>query len=314
MTDAAITCSGLTRCFGNRMAVDRIDLVVPTGAILGLLGRNGAGKTTLLRLMLGLLRPTNGRVDVLGLPAETTDATHRGRIGFLAEDHPVHTWMTVGGLAHHHRAFFPRFDQAVFDSLINRAGLAPRARLGRLSRGQRASACLAATIAGDPDLLILDDPGLGLDTAARRDLLDAILETVRRPGRTVILSSHHMADIDRVADRIAVLDGGILRANCTLDRFRSAIRRFVFHFDAPPREPTLPGLLTWTSDGNDLDVMVVAPDVQPDILAQSIGARSVREVPASLEDICTAYTGPRRPRPTLASTLAKIRSTVVTGG
>jgi len=100
MTDAAITCSGLTRCFGNRMAVDRIDLVVPTGAILGLLGRNGAGKTTLLRLMLGLLRPTNGRVDVLGLPAETTDATHRGRIGFLAEDHPVHTWMTVGGLAH----------------------------------------------------------------------------------------------------------------------------------------------------------------------------------------------------------------------
>jgi ABC-2 type transport system ATP-binding protein len=308
MTDAAIVCSGLTRCFGQHVAIDRVSLTVPCGTILGLLGRNGAGKTTLLRLILGLLRPTNGSIQVLGHPAESTSQAHRSRIGFLAEDHPVHAWMTVRGLGRFHAAAFPRFDDAVFTSLIQRAALPPRARLGRLSRGQRASACLAATIAADPDLLILDDPGLGLDTAARRDLLDAILETVRRPGRTVILSSHQMADIDRVADRIAVLDGGVLRADCTLDRFRSAVRRFVFHLTTPFQPLRLPGLLTWSAEGDAVDAIVVAPDIHPDALAQAIGARSVREVPVTLDDICTAYTGPRSPRPTLASTLSTIRS------
>ncbi len=308
MTAAAIVCTGLTRCFGQQVAIDRVSFAVPSGTILGLLGRNGAGKTTLLRMILGLLRPTNGSIQVLGQPADSIDQAHRSRIGFLAEDHPVHAWMTVRGLARFHAAVFPRFDDAVFASLIQRAGLPVRARLGRLSRGQRASACLAATIAADPDLLILDDPGLGLDTAARRDLLDAILETVRRPGRTVILSSHHMADIDRVADRVAVLDGGVLRADCTLDRFRSAIRRFVFHLAAPLQPLNLPGLLTWSAEGDAIDAIVVAPDVDPDALAQAIGARSVREVPVNLDDMCTAYTGPRSPRQTLSSTLSAIRS------
>jgi ABC-2 type transport system ATP-binding protein len=309
MTEAAIVCSGLTRCFGQHIAVDRINLTVPSGTILGLLGRNGAGKTTLLRMILGLLRPTNGSIQVLGQPAESTDQAHRSRIGFLAEDHPVHAWMTVRGLARFHAAVFPRFDHAVFASLIQRAGLPLRDRLGSLSRGQRASACLAATIAADPDLLILDDPGLGLDTAARRDLLDAILETVRRPGRTVILSSHHMADIDRVSDRVAVLDGGVLRADCTLDRFRASIRRFVFHLSTPLQPQRLPGLLTWSVEGDAVDAIVVAHDATPDALAQAIGASAVREVPVTLDEICTAYTGPRRPQATLASTLSTIRST-----
>ena len=308
MTMPAVVCAGATRCFGRRIAVDRVDLVIPTGTILGLLGPNGAGKTTLLRLILGLLRPTAGTVQVLGQSALATDAAFRGRVGFLAEDHPVHAWMTVAGLAAHHRAFFPRFDQAVFSSLVARAGLAPRTRLGGLSRGQRASACLAATIAADPDLLVLDDPGLGLDPAARRDLLEGILATVRRPGRTVILSSHQMADIDRVADRIAVLDGGVLRADCTLDRFRAAVRRLVFRFPGAAPEPELPGLLSCIISGNELDAVVVMPDADPDALARTLGASAVRAVPLSLEEAFTAYTGPRRPRPTLAATLATVRA------
>ncbi len=300
MSAPAIRCQGLTRYYGRTCVVDRLDLTIATGSVVGLLGRNGAGKTTTIRMILGLLAPTRGLVEVLGMPAARLGAAERARIGHLAETHPVHEWMTVAEHGRCCSAGHPRWSASLYQAAISHFGLEPRQHLRHLSRGQRAGVCLAGVLAADPDLLVLDDPALGLDPLGRQDLLEALVYLVRRQGRTVLFSSHHLADVERVADRIAIMDQGRLRAWCAPERFRQAIHRTVLGFaGSPPPGDDVPGLLQRRRGVRELDLIVLDEAFSTDVLARRLGAERVREIPLSLDETFNAYVAPRRDRAAL---------------
>lgn len=150
--------------------------------------------------------------------------------------------MTVKECAAFQSRFYPNWKPKVFDSIVGHFGLPPDAVVKDLSRGERAGLCLALTLAPDPELLILDDPALGLDPVARRSLLESMIYLTRRSDRTILFSSHLLADVERVADFIAILDQSVLRASCSLDTFRDRVRQWVLYF---PRDAAAFACNTW---------------------------------------------------------------------
>lgn len=295
--DFAIETQGLTRYYGARRVVAPLDLRVPRGTIVGFLGRNGAGKSTTIRMLLGLVPPTRGSATVLGHDCTALPPEARARIGYLAEGHPVYGGMRVEECGRFQSRFYPRWNDEIFRGVVAHFGLKRTALAGDLSRGERAGLCLALTLAPEPELLILDDPALGLDPVARRSLLQSMLYVTRRADRTILFSSHLLSDVERVADRIAVLDGGVLRANCTLDTFRRRVRQYVLHFpDTAPPLPPVPGLLHSFRAGREIVLTLANPDAATDRLLAGLGAERIETVPLGLEEAFIDYLGERRAR------------------
>jgi ABC-2 type transport system ATP-binding protein len=166
--------------------------------------------------------------------------------------------MTVAEAEKFQRSAYKWWNEKLFSTVIEHFRLTRDMKAKDLSRGQRAGLCLAMTLAPEPELLILDDPALGLDPVARHSLLEAMIYVTRQAGQTILFSSHLLADVERVADRIAVLDEGVLRADCPVDTFRERIRRVTLKFagPAPSGTPNIPGLLNSRRDGRDLIVTV----------------------------------------------------------
>ncbi len=296
MSENVIETHGLTRYFGKRCVVDTLDLTVPRGCIFGFLGRNGAGKSTTIRMLLGLLPPTRGSASVLGFESQNLPPDARARIGYLAEGHHVYGWMTAAECGRFQSAFYEHWNPKIFQSVLDHFGLKPDAKAGDLSRGERAGLCLALTLAPQPELLILDDPALGLDPVARRSLLQSMIYLTRNADQTVFFSSHLLSDVERVADRIAVLDGATLRADCTLDTFRRRVRQYVLTFrDAPPTFPLLPGLLQVFRAGREVTVTLAVPEDSHDTEQRlaSLGAERIDPVPLGLEDAFVSYLSTR---------------------
>lgn len=294
-SDNVIETHGLTRYFGPRCIVDTLDLTVPRGSIFGFLGRNGAGKSTTIRMLLGLLPPTRGASSVLRVDSQALTPEARARIGYLAEGHHVYGWMSIAECGRFQSAFYPRWNDKIFQSVLAHFGLKPSAKAGDLSRGERAGLCLALTLAPQPELLILDDPALGLDPVARRSLLQSMIYLTRNADQTVFFSSHLLSDVERVADRIAVLDGSTLRADCSLETFRSRVRQFVLSFPGPPPPlPPLPGLLQVFRAGNEVTVtLAAANDGETERRLAALGAERIDPVPLGLEDAFVSYLSER---------------------
>ena len=294
MADTVLETRGLTRYFGSKKIVDSLDLSVPRGSIFGFLGRNGAGKSTTIRMLLGLIEPTRGESTILGHPSLQLPPEVRARIGYLAEGHHVYGWMSVRECGAFQKAFYPHWNATIFDGVIRHFGLDPKATAGNLSRGQRAGLCLALTLAPEPELLILDDPALGLDPVARRSLLQSMIYVTRGDNRTILFSSHLLSDVERVADHIAVLHDGTLRANCSLDAFRDRVKQVVLHFATrAPQLPPLPGLLQSFRTDRELSLSFANYDEETERALKSLGAARMEIVPLSLEDAFISYLGER---------------------
>jgi ABC-2 type transport system ATP-binding protein len=289
----AVQARGLTRFFGRKCAVDGVSFSVPRGSVFAFIGRNGAGKTTTIRMILGLLEPTRGSSAVLGYESAGLPPKARARIGYMAEGHPVYGWMRVGQYAGFQSGFYPHWNQEIFAAVIDYFAMDPRTKAGDLSHGQRAGLHLAMTLAVEPELLVLDDPATGLDPAARRSLLEAMLYFTRSRERTIFFSSHLLDDVERVADHVAVLDYSVLRVCSSVDAFRDRVRRLVVRFPAEPPHvlPTVPGLLRVTRAENELSLIVANPDGRAERQLESLGALAVDEQPISLEDALIAHVG-----------------------
>ena len=294
MGEYVIETRGLTRYFGAKCAVDDLTLRVPRGCVFGFLGRNGCGKTTTIRMLMGLLEPTRGSCSVLGQDSADLRPDIRARIGYLAEGHHVYGWMRVGECGSFQASFFERWNEELFRAVIDYFRLDPKARAGDLSRGERAGLCLAMTLAPEPELLILDDPALGLDPVARRALLEAMVYVTRGVDRTILFSSHLLGDVERVADQIAVLDVGHLRACCTLETFRGHVRRQVLRFaGSPPEMPAIPGLLDSVRRENEVLVTIVGDGKAAAEVFRRMGAERIEPVEMDLEEAFISYVGRR---------------------
>jgi ABC-2 type transport system ATP-binding protein len=291
---AIIEIDRLTKYYGTREIMRDLTLSVPSGAIYGFLGRNGMGKTTTIRILLGLEDPTRGSSRVFGEDSRHLSPETRARIGYLPEGHHVYGWMTVRECGRFQASFFPNWNQDIFEAVITHFRLTPKMKAGHLSRGQRAGLCLALTLAPEPELLVLDDPALGLDPVARRSLLQSMLYVTRKPNRTILFSSHLLSDVERVADRIVVLDGGVLRADCTVELFRERLRHYVLKFKgAPPPTPELPGLLESFRTDCELALTIANPTPETEALLAALEPESLEPVEMTLEDAFVSYVGDR---------------------
>ncbi|HEX3356613.1 MAG TPA: ABC transporter ATP-binding protein [Tepidisphaeraceae bacterium] len=292
MSDYVIQTHHLTRYFGRKKVVHDMNLAVPRGSIFGFLGRNGSGKTTSLRMILGLLRPTWGSSTILGHDSQNLPAEVRARIGYLAEGHPVYGWMRVKDAKAFQSQFYPKWNDELFDSVLEFFRVDSKNRAKNLSRGERAGLCLAMTLAPEPDLLILDDPAIGLDPVARRSLLESMVYATRKADRTIIFSSHLLSDIERMADHIAVLDYSVLRAQCSLETFRSCVQQFVLTFaDSPPEMRGIRGVIQCIPRGNQLRLTLVNVTDETRNALRALGAMGVEEIPINLEDAFVSYLG-----------------------
>jgi ABC-2 type transport system ATP-binding protein len=291
--ESVIYARGLTRYFGRKCAVDSVSFGVPRGSVFAFVGRNGAGKTTTIRMMLGLLAPTRGSSSILGYESMALPPEARARIGYIAEGHPVYGWMRVSQYADFQGSFYDHWNQEVYSAVINYFAIDPRTKAGHLSHGQRAGLHLAVTLAIEPEVLMLDDPATGLDPAARRSLLEAMIYFTRSRERTIFFSTHMLDDVERVADQVAVLDYSVLRVCCRADMIRERVRRLVAHFpgDPPQKLPAIPGLLQLTRSEHELSLIVANLNGRTERDLEDLGAESVDEQPISLEDALIAHVG-----------------------
>jgi ABC-2 type transport system ATP-binding protein len=264
---------------------------VVRGTVFGLVGENGAGKTTLIKHVLGLCRAEQGQVSVFGRDPVRDPAGVLGRIGYLSEDRDLPEWMRVGELMSYTRAFYPRWDDRLARELLEMFELDVGQKVRTLSRGQRARAGLLVAVAHRPELLLLDEPSSGLDPGARLDILAAIVRTVADEGRTVLLSSHLLHEVQRVADQVAMLHRGRLLLNEPLDDLLARHRALTMHFaTAPAAPPRWPGALGWSGQDTEWTCLCNGQGTSCKQLADEAGAAVVEERAPSLEEIFLAYT------------------------
>lgn len=251
MSNHAIEVINLVRRFRKLTAVDGLNFTVPQGSVTGLLGPNGAGKSTTIHMLIGLLRRHGGDISVLGNDPEKNDVAIRERTGFVPEDPQSEPRFSVQQNLAFLKAFRPGWDTDLEESLLKRFDLDPRKSSRSLSRGQRAKLALIGALSFKPELLILDDPTSGLDPLARREFIEGIVSVLAEEGRTVFFSSHHVDDIERVADRIVMINSGKCMYADTMENIHRNWRLFRLSFgDSPaPETVSFPGLRTWKPDG-----------------------------------------------------------------
>lgn len=232
---AVIEAVGVGKRYGPRWALRDSTLTVPAGRVVGLVGSNGAGKSTLLSLAVGLLRPTEGLISVLG-GQPGSDAAQLSRVGFLAQDVPLYSSLTVGDHLRLGARLNPRWDATAAQARVARVGLDHAQRAGGLSGGQRAQLALALAIGKCPELVILDEPVASLDPLARREFLADLME-LAADGLSIVLSSHLLADVERVCDHVIVLAQGRVRLAGDVDDLLAAHKVLIGARRDPDRLP-----------------------------------------------------------------------------
>ena len=229
---SAIRASSVVVRYGRRTAVDDVSLEVPAGAVYALLGRNGAGKSSLVRCLLGQLRPDRGAVELFGEDVWKHRAKLMDRVGIVAEEPDAPPDMKVRDLAAFSRRLYSKWRPDSFEARLERFAIAPKARFGELSKGQRKQVALALALAGSPELLILDDPTLGLDVVARKSLFEEVIADLADHGITVLITTHDLDAVESIADRVGVLRAGRLVLDEELEALKGRFRRIRVAGDA----------------------------------------------------------------------------------
>lgn len=227
MSESAIKIHQVHKQFGANVVLDDVSLDIPRGQTLALLGRNGAGKTTLIRILLGLLKPDSGAILVDGCDPTREAIELRRRVGYLAEDQTMYGWMTPIELCHFLAPFYLSWNQSLADDYLERFHIPRHQRIEQLSKGQNVKLGLTLALAHEPNVVILDDPALGLDTIARKEFNRDLIEHLQAAGRTVLFSSHLLDEVEAVADAVAILDGGKIIRQSETEILRSEVKRII---------------------------------------------------------------------------------------
>jgi ABC-2 type transport system ATP-binding protein len=293
MLDNVIDVEGLVKYFDGRCILDGIDFKVPRGCIYGLLGRNGSGKTTMIRILLGLEPPTRGRTLVLGQDSMKLSARTHGHIGYVAEGHHLIQSYKVQRLINLCKGLSLQWNGEFFGHLMETFRLPMNRKVKELSAGMRAQLNLALAMAVDPDLLILDDPTLGLDTVARRQFLELAIDVIQRQGRTILFSSHILSDVERIADRVGVLVAGKLAVDCALEELKNRVRKLrVIFREQAPEDLYITEIVNQRAEGREMVLTVANWNRQKQAILDTFGPESCTEMPMTLEDIFIECTRP----------------------
>src|SRR6185436_7257423 len=220
-----IETHNLTRRFGRMEAVHDLNLAVPQGSVFALLGANGAGKTTTLKVLMNLMPPTSGSAQVLGVDSRQLGERELAQIGYVSENQQLPLWMTIRQLLDYCRPFYPTWDRDLETSLLKQFALPETRKLAQLSRGMLMKAALLSSLAYRPKLLVLDEPFSGLDALVRDEFIRGVLEVSALGEWTVLVSSHDIEEVERLADHVAMLEEGRLALSETTDALQARFRR-----------------------------------------------------------------------------------------
>lgn len=220
-----IEAQAVRKRFGRNEVLRGTTLQIPRGAIVGLVGTNGAGKSTLIKCLLGLLRPDSGTVKLFGEDSWTLSAESKGRLGYVPQTVQLYPWMKVDQVVRYVAAFYPHWDGAWSNELLDRWQLPRDHRIGPLSPGQMQKLGLVLALGHRPELLILDEPVAALDPLARREFLRAMMEVTNDTQHTVLFSTHITSDLERVASHVALLQNGQIALYDELDAVKDRVKR-----------------------------------------------------------------------------------------
>jgi len=260
---------------------------VPPGQTFAFLGRNGAGKTTTIRTLLGLLQPDEGKVRVLGLDPAKEPLQVRKRVGYMAEDQQMFGWMRVGQLLSFIAPFYPTWDRSRAKELSDRFELPQKTRMKHLSKGQAVRVALLLALAHRPELVILDDPTLGLDPIMRKEFLRDLVVYLQAERVSVFFSSHLLYEIEPVADSVVILDHGRVVRQAATNDLREAVKRLIVPLESENVLRSLPGLLDIGRIGRQSTAVVEdISKARPILAAAGIGAQ---EMELNLDEIFEAY-------------------------
>jgi len=286
MNDTVIEVTDLCKSFDRKDVLRNLSLTVPRGSVLGLLGKNGSGKSTLIKCLTGLLQPSGGSTRIFGEESWDLSADAKLRLGYAPQEVSLYPWMRVRQLIEYTSSFYPNWNRAQVDALARRWELPLEERVGPMSLGQQQKVSLLLALGHEPDLLILDEPVASLDPAARREFLSTILEIAGVGERTVVFSTHITSDLERVADRVAILREGKIVDHEELDDLKDRVKRLRIHAanDLPASFAVAGALRCEVSGPNAL---VAVRDVHPPLLSelQSQWNADVTVEDLSLEDI-----------------------------
>ena len=225
MIDYAIQTVKLSKQFGDIVSVDALDLQVPEGSVLGFVGVNGAGKTTTLRMLMGHLHPSSGTMTVLGGDPREHGESIKQQVAYVSENMCLPGWMTPEQAIRFNAGLFRDWNGSLAEELLGEFELRGAGAFGRLSKGQKRKICILLAICQNAKLLIMDELASGLDVMARRSFLERVLEIVCNDNRTVFLSSHLLSDLERIVDRISIIDSGRGIWNGYMDDLKTGVRK-----------------------------------------------------------------------------------------
>lgn len=296
----AIQAQGLGRRFGKTWVVRNLDLEVPEGSITALLGRNGIGKSTTIQMLLGLLPPSEGSVQILGQDPARLGPKLFQDVGYVSEKRELLEDQSVAGLVKIVAEIYgERFDTDRFEELRKRFELSPKARCKVLSKGQRARLLLALAIAARPRLLVLDEPTSGLDVVVRDDFLAGIAEFAAEEGQAVLLSTHMIEDVGRICDRALILRAGRPALSGEVEDLRASVQRYLVRLTGvlPPggQIPLPQGAVILERDPRALTIVSAgAPEHLEAALDQALPLAGIERQPASLKEAFTCLSAALR--------------------
>jgi len=281
---SAIVLEGVRKQYED-FALHDIDLALPAGQVMGLVGVNGAGKSTLLRLLMGLVRADGGKVEVLGQRLPQAQVAVKRDIGYASDDMRLYSGQTLRWHMDFIRRIYPGWDEAYAQDLLKRFDLRPQQLLGGFSHGQRVKALLLLIFARHPRLLLLDEPTTGLDPVARGEVLDALADVLRDEQRSILFSSHNTADIEQIADSITFLHDGRVVASRDKESFLDHWRRILCRGEWTNAIRQLPGVASVRNSAPLLELKTGAFDASTLPALQALGLAVESVEPMSLEDI-----------------------------
>jgi len=290
LPEYVIDTDGLCLYYKDKPALDHLTLRVPHGGIHAFVGANGAGKSSLFRVLLGFEPASGGSARVLGHDCAHLPPSLRERIGFVNEEHTLPAWMRVQDLARMQQRQYARWNGARYDEVLRHFNVLPAQKVGQLSRGERAGLNLALALAQNPELLILDEPTLGLDVVAKQVFLDALLQATADDDATIVYCSHQMDEIERVADNLVILEHGRLRYMSGPDDFCERVQLWVAAFpDKAPDLWQLPGVLRVQAIDGLSHIVTFDQDESVGARLKLLGATSVQAMPLGLHRAVNAF-------------------------
>ncbi len=282
---AAIVLDQVRKGFGAKVVIQSLSLAIPAGSVFALLGENSAGKSTTIRMLAGLLPPTSGRCEVLGLDAWRHSDQLRPRLGYVPEKPKFYDWMSVGELGWFTAGFHAAGYWTRYQDLVRRFGLDLNVKLRHLSKGQYAKAALAVALAQDPEVLLLDEPTSGLDLFIRREFLSSMVDLAGE-GKTILIASHQIAEVERVASHVGFLAGGQLVLTCPMEELKQRLVRLRLRYEQVPPDVGTLGEILRVQDQPPFWEAIIFNPIQPaldalhgreDVLGVETAALSLEE-------------------------------------